>query len=219
MKLVVARVPKEEENAAPSDAGADPPANEAVFQVVAPTQTDEDGDALSTSTTRAAPTTRACSRATSTARAAPWRACRSGRVAGGVRHEPLPRRMKMGVARAPNEEEDAAPSDAGGEPPANEAVSAAADLLEVAWAPRPLRSVVQRRGAAGAERPGPKGVGGVSGCPAGVEEPLGGGELEGRGPDATSRPSTVSPSPAVQGGLAGKANPPGRPDGDAQCCY
>ena len=46
MKLVVARVPKEEENAAPSDAGAEPPANEAVFQVVAPTQTDEDGDAL-----------------------------------------------------------------------------------------------------------------------------------------------------------------------------
>ena len=47
MKLVVARVPKEEENAAPSDAGAEPPANEAVFQVVAPTHTDEDGNALS----------------------------------------------------------------------------------------------------------------------------------------------------------------------------
>ena len=112
-----------------------------------------------------------------------------------------------------------APIDAGSEPPANEAVSAAADLLEVAWAPRPLRSIVERRGAAGAERPGPTGVGGVSGCPAGVEEPLGGGELEGRGPDATSRPRTVSPSPAVQGGLAGKANLPGRPDGDAQCCF
>ena len=94
-----------------------------------------------------------------------------------------------------------APIDAGSEPPANEAVSAAADLLEVAWAPRPLRSVVQRRGAAGAERPGPTGVSGVSGCPAGVEEPLGGGELEGRGPDATSRPRTVSPSPAVLGTL------------------
>ena len=47
-----------------------------------------------------------------------------------------------------------APIDAGSEPPANEAVSAAADLLEVARAPQPLRFVAERLGAAGAERPG-----------------------------------------------------------------
>ena len=84
-----------------------------------------------------------------------------------------------------------APIDAGSKPPANEAVSAAADLLEVAGAPQPLRFVAERLGAAGAERPGMTGVGGVGGCPAGLEEPPGGGELEGHGQDATSRPRTV----------------------------
>ena len=36
MKMVVARAPKEEKDAAPSNAGAKPLANEAVFQVARP---------------------------------------------------------------------------------------------------------------------------------------------------------------------------------------
>ena len=79
----------------------------------------------------------------------------------------------MVVARVPKEEEDAAPSNAGAQPPS------------WSWrspgAPRSLIFVVERRGAARAKRVVPTGVSGVGGGLAGEEEPPGSGELEGRG--------------------------------------
>ena len=53
---------------------------------------------------------------------------------------------------------------------------------------RSLRFVVERRGAAGGERACSKGVSDVGGGLAGVEEPPGNGELEGRRLNATSPP-------------------------------
>ena len=89
--------------------------------------------------------------------------------------------MKMVVALAQKEEEDAARlstrGQLGSEPPANEAVSAAADLLEVAGCAMTAKIHCRAPRSSRAKRAGPIGVGRVGGGPAGMEELPGSGEL------------------------------------------